>query len=222
MSLRLWNRETNETFEIDSFEMRLKRQRRRVRAYCELLKYKNYDHIMITLTYKNEEEYEYKDITTFIRKLKTRYKNKIKGYTWVAEVQKRGYEAGGLHYHLIIAVPKGFRIGKPDSTGLWTKGMTKVEKARTIFYVVKYTGKEYQKRGLPKGYRLFAIWIAKDLLTDLDKWDLRKSSLPIWVVQIVDSRIEWCIDGVSVERCKGGGWWIDNMWFVSPYMVCIG
>jgi len=213
------NRYTGEKFEVDAFELRLKRHRRKVKLYCDLMEKQNCEHIMITLTYRDEKEYGKRDVTNFIAKIKRRLGSNLYGYTWVAEVQKRGAEKGGLHYHVILAVKKGIRINKPDKTGMWTKGMTKVELARTVYYVLKYAGKEYQKKGLPKGHRLFATWISKVIeLTSGDLFKIKKSRLPFWVVKIIESRDDWKNDA-PVEKSVGGSYWIDGMLFNSPYWI---
>jgi len=214
------NRITGERFTIDPLQNRLNRHRRIIKKYCEVINLQNIENIMITLTYRDASAYGKRDITQFIQRLKYKYGKKILAYTWVAEMQKRGYEAGGLHYHVIVAVKKGTRIGMPDKNGLWSKGMTKVEKARTVFYVLKYAGKEYQKIGLPKGYRMYAVWIGKLMnLTNKEKWHLKKARLPYWVIKIIEVRDEWNSEGVSIERNRGGGFWIDGMLFECPFWL---
>jgi hypothetical protein len=202
--------------EVDPVMSRIGRQRRRVFAFCEALKDRDLDFWMITLTYRTGDDFGLRDITDFIRRLKRRVD--IKAYTWVMEMQERGVP----HYHLVVAVRKGVKIKKPDKNGMWKEGMTSVEKANTVWYVAKYTGKMYQKVGLPKYFHMYAIWICERILQDLEsfrRWNLKKSSYPIWLVRILDSRLDWMERGVAVERCKGGGWWVDNMKFDSPYIV---
>jgi len=202
--------------EIDPLMSRIGKQRRRVFSFCEALKDKDLDFIMISLTYKVGDLFQLRDITNFIKRLKR--VREVLAYTWVLEMQARGVP----HYHLIVAVKHGVKIPMPDKIGLWKKGFTKVEKARTIWYVASYTGKEYQKQGLPKFFHMYAVWISEKILENLNsytKWNLKKSTYPCWLVEILDSRFDWLGEGVSVERCKGGGWWVDNMKFDSPFVV---
>jgi hypothetical protein len=202
--------------EIDPLMARIGRQRRRVHAFCEVLKDKDVDFIMISLTYKVGDLFQLRDITNFIKRLKRL--REVLAYTWVMEMQSRGVP----HYHLIVAVRKGTRIPKPDKVGLWKKGFTKVEKARSVWYVATYTGKEYQKVGLPKFFHMYAVWFSERIIENLNsfqKWGIKKSTLPVWLVTILDSRLDWMVEGVAVERSPGGGWWVDNMFFKSPYVI---
>jgi hypothetical protein len=49
----------------------------------------------------------------------------------------------------------------PDEAGLWPYGSTRVEVARSPFYLITYLKKEYQKdfSRFPKGIRAFAVYI---------------------------------------------------------------
>jgi hypothetical protein len=217
--MELRDKDTGEVIKINSFDARLGYQRKRVRAFCELMEDKRVDFLMICLTYVDQAHYCDRDLTNFIKRLMRHYPGKVLGYTWVAEVQRRGYAHGGLHFHLVLVVPKGFKIALPDKTGLWTKGSTRVELARTVWYVCKYTGKEYQKRGLPKYCHMFAVWLSHDLLTKFEHWCLKCSTFPAYVMKVVRCKAEWVLGDVDIGRAKGGGYWIDNMWFPSPYVI---
>ena len=72
-------------------------------------------------------------------------------YVWVAELQQRG----ALHYHILVWLPFGLTLPKPDKQGWWPHGSTRIEWARhPIGYLVKYASKFDIKCGLPKGARL--------------------------------------------------------------------
>ncbi len=215
--MKFYNVVTGETREINPLAMRLGRQRRRVLGFCNVIKNKDVDMLMVRLSYVNETYYGDRDITNYIRKVKTRYGVNVLAYTWVAEMQERKV----LHYHVIFVVPKGFRMLKPDCDGTWDKGSTRIEKARTVWYVASYTGKESQKADLYliPYVHMFAIWISEKVANGFDRWEMRKTNFPGWVLDIVNSRGDWIIHGVSVERSPGGGWWIDNMLFESPWVV---
>lgn len=204
-------------FEVDPLELRIGRQRKRVFAFCKLLDGKDLDLLMITLTYKTGDLFELRDVTDFIRRLKR--KVNIYCYTWVMEMQRRGVP----HYHLIIAVHKGVRIPLPDKSGLWNKGFTKVEVARSVWYVAKYTGKEYQKRGLPKFFHMYCVWVASVLLANSKSYDrllYKISKFPNWVSEIVLSRVDWLASGKDPPISKFKNLWeIDGMLFASPFQI---
>jgi len=113
--------------------------------------------VMITLTYKGVDDWRANDISDFMKNLKQRLDKKLLAFAWVAEMQKRG----AVHYHVILLTLKGARIPKPDKSSLWTHGNSRIETARTPFYVLTYTGKEYQKdlSKYPKGCWLYACSI---------------------------------------------------------------
>jgi hypothetical protein len=54
-------------------------------------------------------------------------------------------------------VERGTDFPMPDKSGMWRHGLSKIETARTAFYLVKYVGKGYQKdlSKFPKGCRLY-------------------------------------------------------------------
>lgn len=215
--LKFYNTVTGETREINPLAMRLSRQRRRVRSFCDVIQGKDVDLIMVRLSYANEGKYGERDITNYIRKAKARYGDKLLAYTWVAEMQERMV----LHYHIIWVVPKGVRLNFPDRDGTWDKGSTRVEKARTVWYVASYTGKERQKAGLYliPYVHMFAVWISEKIATGFDRWNMKKCMFPTWVQEVISLHPGWYMGGVSVERSPGGSWWIDNMLFESPWVV---
>jgi hypothetical protein len=92
-------------------------------------------------------------------------------YAWVGELQERG----AVHFHILIYA-KG-KIPKPDKSRMWNNGSTKIELARTPFYLLVHTGKEYQKDfdKFPKGMRAFGVWI-KD---KKDKEELKFSKMSV-------------------------------------------
>jgi hypothetical protein len=136
---------------------------------------------MITLTYKGVDDWQPKDITSFIRKMRTKLGDGLLAYCWVAELQKRG----ALHYHVLVWVKKGTRIPYPDKAGWWTGGMTSIVKARSPYYVLTYVSKEYQKDfdKFPKGARVYAVKIYDQGLDLLLKYDKLKD----WEQGIVNS-----------------------------------
>lgn len=204
-------------FEVNPLELRIGRQRKRVHGFCDLIDGKDFDLLMITLTYRTGEDFGLRDVTDFIRRLKRRVR--IHCYTWVLEMQARGVP----HYHLIIAVDPKVKIPLPDKSGLWNYGMTRVEKARSVWYVASYTGKEYQKQNLPKYFHMYCVWVSRRVLQDTNSFKkilYEVTKYPKWVSDIILSRGDWLISGRAppVRKIKSG-WEIDGMDIPSPYQV---
>jgi hypothetical protein len=72
----------------------------------------------------------------------------------------------------------------PDEAGLWPYGSTRVEEARSPFYLITYLKKEYQKdfSRFPKGIRVFAVYIREIEA----KKELRFRSLKLYQKEIVE------------------------------------
>jgi hypothetical protein len=139
--------------------------------------------IMVTLTYAPKRDWQPNHIRSFMLSMRKTLGESIFAYAWVAEMQMRG----AIHYHIMFLVPDTLEIGDdfpyPDQAGMWPYGMTRVEIARTPFYLVTYLGKEYQKdfSRFPKGIRVFAVYI-KNLEA---KKDLRFESLRLYQQEFV-------------------------------------
>jgi len=151
--------ELKEALVIDNFASRLRLMRLRIAAWSnyvlKIAYIRNLRLVMITLTYKKAEDYKAGDIRDFMKLMKKKLDSKLVAFAWVAEMQKRG----AVHYHIILAVEKGTRIPRPDSSRMWPHGMSRIETARTPYYLLSYTGKEHQKDlgAYPKGCRLYAV-----------------------------------------------------------------
>jgi hypothetical protein len=113
--------------------------------------------VMIMLSYRKAEDYRPGHIGDYLRNVKKRLGKNLYAFAWVAELQRR--EA--VHYHLILLVEPHTDIPMPDKHGYWTHGHSKIETARTAFYLAKYVGKEYQKdlAKYPKSCRLCEVSI---------------------------------------------------------------
>jgi len=95
-----------------------------------------------TVTYRDGEAWEPKQITRLMNRYRDWIQSKRSGakvpYIWAIEPT----QAGRPHYHFIIWVPNGVRCPKPDEQGWWTHGSTRVEKARNpARYLAKYLSK---------------------------------------------------------------------------------
>ncbi len=159
---------------MDASACRYRRMRRRVHDWAELTSKKNNTLLMVTLTYENKEDFRFLHVRDFMRKMRRRYNDRLLGYAWVAELQRRG----AVHYHVLLLIRGMAKSFHADDLGLWKHGFTNCVRARSPFYIVKYAGKEKQKdfRFFPKGIRVFAVWIS-----DQDaKTELRFRSLKNW------------------------------------------
>jgi len=155
----LINRESGKAVIVDTFRSRLSKMRFRIYEWAGVMAMLKKEvptrMVMITLTYKKIGDYQPGNINDFIKNLKRKVDKNLYGFAWVAELQERG----AVHYHLVMVVKKGSRIPMPDKSGMWKWGSSKIETAKTPFYLLKYTGKEHQKdlSGYPKSCRLYAV-----------------------------------------------------------------
>lgn len=149
----LYSKELGRGHVIDLFEKRRRALQRRVAAWAALvLEYRANNPtrmVMITLTYAAVGGWKGMHIRNYMMGLTNKLRGKLLAAAWVAEMQARG----AVHYHLILLTTKGARIPTPDKSGMWPHGSSRIEAARTPYYLVKYTGKQEQKdiARFPKG-----------------------------------------------------------------------
>jgi hypothetical protein len=181
----LINRASNQVMVLDNFKVRYNRMRKRIAEWVKLLSaVPDFKYVMVTLTYAPEYDWEPNHIRQFMLSLRKVLGKKLLAYAWVAELQKRGV----IHYHVMLVVPNDLVLGDdlpyPDEAGLWPYGFTRLEIARTPFYLITYLGKEYQKdfTKFPKGIRVFAVHIHDAEL----KQSLRYQSLRAYQQEFVD------------------------------------
>lgn len=146
---------------IDQFAVRLGKMKTRIFDWAmKVEKWRETNPsrlVMLTLTYRDVEGYKPGHIGNYLRNLKIRLAGNLLAFAWVAELQKRG----AVHYHVVLLVKPGTDIPKPDKRGYWVHGMSKIETAKTPYYLATYTGKAYQKdlANYPKSCRLYATSI---------------------------------------------------------------
>lgn len=148
---------------VDQVRQRYDRMRKRIKAWVELMDgVENARLMMITLTYRPGVDWMPNDIRDYMHKLKRKLKDRLLGYAWVAELQKRG----AVHYHVMLYIVSGTYIPRPDQSGMWANGLSRVEPARTPYYLLSYLKKTYQKDydKFPKGIRCYACWLQDDVL----------------------------------------------------------
>lgn len=145
---------------LDTFEKRYQLLRRRVSEWAGVMEKLRVEVegsrlIMITLTIAKIEDYSPGMIRDYVKSLKYRLGKDLYGFAWVAEIQARG----AIHYHFMVMVPKYTRVPMPDKSGMWEWGSSKVEKAKTAYYLCVYIGKERQKdlSRYPKSCRTYAV-----------------------------------------------------------------
>jgi hypothetical protein len=156
--------------------------------------------IMVTLTYREISGWKPNHIRDYMKKMRKILGRDLRAYAWVAEMQERG----AVHYHLVLCVNSGTRIPMPDRSGFWDYGLSRVEIARTPYYLVLYYGKKYQKdfEKFPKGARCFAIWLDCEELKDTCAWLGLSSAQQLWIDQIGADEIRMCM-----RNWKGAGDW---------------
>lgn len=206
--------------------LRIRRLRKTVRSYAEKIeatnkastgsKAKRYRMTMLTLTYRDDARWEPRDVTDFLQRVRQwcRRRGFKMRYVWVAEMQEERAAKFGVqkpHFHLLIWVPRHFTLPKPDKQGWWTKGSTKVESARSVGYLAKYTSKGHMPEDceFPAGMRIYGNG-------GLDGDDLsfhRHEMKPAWVREFVPMGTPWKRVGGGVKR-------LDNFeWKANPYVV---
>ena len=166
---------------------------------------------MVTLTYRDSVMWSPKHMTALTQHLRMYAKRKgfVFRYVWVLELTARGRP----HYHLLVWLPVGRSMPKPDKQGWWPHGKTRIEWARKpVGYLAKYASKgmDYEQAQLiPKGARLCGVGgLSKDARTELRYW-----KLPTWVREVFDAVSD-------VGRSPGGyinretGQYLESPWRV--------
>jgi hypothetical protein len=132
------------------------------------------------------------------------------GYAWVAELQGRGE----VHYHIMLWLARGSKVKKPDQRGGgWSHGASRVQRARSPFYLVKYAKKVSQKRdAYPKHCRMYGVSLPIGSVSEGDKLMYRLSSAPACVRTFVNGLAREDVAGIRWARTGRfddvGGWWV--------------
>jgi len=139
--------------------------------------------VLVTLTYREGAAWSSHHVSQYVRRTREylRRRHCEARYQWVIELTARGRP----HYHLLFWLPRGQRLPKPDQSGHWTHGLSRIELARRpVGYLVKYATKGTDGQ-LPKGARLFG--------TGSPDSDIRhathRAGLPMWLSEITDPSI---------------------------------
>lgn len=180
---------------VDRQASRLKKLRSSVltAARLHLEQKRKWKVAMLTPTYRPDAEWAPNQIAHLLRHIRKWLARKGVDfrYVWVQELTKKGRP----HYHVLIWLPFGLTLPKPDKQGWWPHGWTKIEWARNaVGYIAKYASKgtDYQEHGqFAKGARLHGnggltgaalleqrwwklpAWLRPDALAE-DRWSPRK------------------------------------------------
>lgn len=207
---------------LDPVAMRLSRVKRRTitaaRLHQEAIQFGGFRGrwAFLTLTYAEADAWRPRHLPTLldhIRKWLGR-KGHAFGYVWVAEIQPGRYRRTGeavIHYHVILWLPRGLTLPKPDKQGWWAHGSTKIEWARNpVGYMAKYSSKGDSPGRFPRGARIHGCGgLRGDQLAEARYW-----ARPRWLREVTGQ-------GDRVSRCFGGGW-IDRQTgelYTSPWRV---
>lgn len=196
---------------INPGEMRLKKLRSSVitAARLHVQERPRWKVCMVTPTYAPEHDWHPKHITGLVRSIREFLKRKgyEMRYVWVQEYTKKGRP----HYHLLIWLPRGVTLPKPDKRGWWPWGMTKIEWAKNaIGYIAKYASKGDSLHQPESGARMHG----NGGLTGAALLEARWWKLPRWArLQVLPA-----------DRCRrrvGGGLLIPETGEIlqSPWVV---
>jgi hypothetical protein len=155
-----------------------------------------YRAVLLTLTYREIAGWRPKHISTLTNHLRTWAARRgfPLAYLWTSELQKRG----AVHYHLVLWLPKGVSLPKPDKQGWWPHGMTNIAWARKpVGYLAKYASKGDSVTEFPRGLRLHGRGGLNLEQRRFVSWWL----LPRYV------REHFSTVGTVVRRAFGGGWY---------------
>lgn len=165
--------------EVDRFDSRAKRMRKSIltaaRLHCEETAKPGFRPgrwAMVTLTYRNDDAWQAEHVTAVMNHVRNWLKRRAieARFVWCMELTKRGRP----HYHVLVRLPRGFTIPKPDKQGWWPWGMTRVEWARNaVGYVAKYASKATPEAmvALPKGARTHGVGgLSKEGKRELRWW----------------------------------------------------
>lgn len=213
-------------FEIDRRQSRLKRMSKGVKTGARLHDEESrrggrrcYT-VMITATYASDSDYHPRHISSLLKRIREWHRRRgiSMRYVWVLELTK----AGRPHYHVLLWLPRGFRLPKPDKRGWWPHGSTRIEAAqKPVGYLAKYASKLAHSaqeelarvyKGLPKGARLHGCGGLSLASAAERRWWLS----PSWVRQA------WGPD-LDPRPAPGGGWAsrVTGTWLSSPWRVII-
>jgi hypothetical protein len=206
-------------------EARLKRVRHAVMTSARLLEVDiaklrtggfRWKPVMVTLTYRPGAVWNPRDVSNCLRLVREYLQRREIPfvYCWVAEIQEHRAETRpgetALHYHVLLWLPYGVTLPKPDKQGWWTHGSTNIEWARKpVGYMAKYASKGGCLDYVPSGARMNGFGgLSKPGRVERAWW-----MSPAWV------RERWSREHRPC-RAQGGGWMsrLTGELIASPWM----
>jgi len=132
--------------------------------------------LMLTLTYRTDVDWEPGQISALVRHIR-QYLARCgvaMRHVWVQEFTKKGKP----HYHMLVWLPLGRSLPKPDKRGWWPHGWTRIEWARNaVGYIAKYASKGDSLHKPAKGARMHGNGgLTGDCLLEQRWW-----KLPAWM-----------------------------------------
>lgn len=216
-AVKITNKITGEVMFVDNRQKRWASLRRSIWLWGQVMQEqaeregKSKPHAyMATLTYAKEDDWRAGQIRDFMLGMRAWVGERLNGYAWVAELQKRG----AMHYHVLISLKHG-TIPLPDRSGLWRFGMSEVSRARRpLPYLLKYASKgERDEKQYPKGARIYSCFVASDCRANSSYREFAQRVYPRWAREILDGLGV----GATARRASGGGVEIDGQLYKSPY-----
>ena len=131
--------------------------------------------VLVTLTYAADVLWSARHVAEYLQRTRVwlRRRKVPCRYQWVIELTQRGRP----HYHVLFWLTPGVQHPKPDMSGHWTHGLSRIERARhPVGYVVKYATKG-SEGALPRGARLFGVGSAEASV----RLVRHRVGLPIWL-----------------------------------------
>lgn len=168
-----------------------KKLSRVIKEQSRYAKVANLRAVALTLTYRDAASFSPKHISAFLNRLRRTLKRMGYSlpYAWVLEC------ASHLHYHLIVWLPRGYKLDPEKLTRWWPHGSSWVESCRSVSAWGRYMAKFNSVAHLPRGARLYGY----GGLDENGKTAVSRSALPRWLLAMVPVGHRAC-------RCPGGGW----------------
>lgn len=173
---------------------------------------------LLTLTYSPDSSFSPRHISKFLHCVRQylSFRGHVLRYVWVAEL---GSLSGRFHYHLVLFLPRGLTLPKPDKKGWWPHGSTRIEWARKpVAYLAAYASKGVSDhvsalayaRAFPHGARVSGFGGLSSSSRAIRAWWM----LPSYIRDAFGSDLK-------VRRCEGGGWvsFATGEWWPPPYSV---
>lgn len=168
-----------------------KKLNRVIKEQSRYAKVANLRAVALTLTYSDAAAFSPKHISAFLDRVRRTLKRLGHSlpYAWVLEC------ASHLHYHLIVWLPRGYKLDQTKLSRWWPWGSTWVESCRSVKAWGRYMAKFVSIAKLPKGARLYGY----GGLDEGGKLAVSRAALPRWLLASLPA-------GHRVSRCSGGGW----------------